>query len=140
MKLATLRNNRPDGQLVVLSADLGRFVSAGRIAPTLQAALDDWTTHAPALAALAAQLDAGAIAGQPFDPALALAPLPRAYQWIDGAGYLSHLERVRSLKGSKDEELQSVRPLLYQGGSDSLSAPTDPFRVTDPVLAIDYEA
>ncbi|QQR35551.1 fumarylacetoacetate hydrolase family protein [Devosia oryziradicis] len=140
MKLATLRNSRPDGQLVVLSADLTRFVSAGRIAPTLQAALDDWNALLPGLSALAAQLDAGAIAGQPFDPAMALAPLPRAYQWIDGAGYLSHLERVRSLKGSKDEELQSVRPLLYQGGSDSLSAPTDPIRVTDPDLAIDFEA
>ncbi len=140
MKLATLRNSRPDGQLVVLSADLTRFVSAGRIAPTLQAALDDWDALLPGLFALAAQLDAGAIAGQPFDPAMALAPLPRAYQWIDGAGYLSHLERVRSLKGSKDEELQSVRPLLYQGGSDSLSAPTDPIRVTDPDLAIDFEA
>jgi fumarylacetoacetate (FAA) hydrolase len=140
MKLATLRNSRPDGQLVVLSADSARFVSAGRIAPTLQAALDDWNAHAPALAALAAQLDAGAIAGQPFDPAQALAPLPRAYQWIDGAGYLNHLERVRSLKGSKDEEIQSVRPLLYQGGSDSLSAPSDPIRVTDPDLAIDFEA
>lgn len=140
MKLATLRNSRPDGQLVVLSADLTRFVSAGRIAPTLQAALDDWDALLPGLSALAAQLDAGAIAGQPFDPAMALAPLPRAYQWIDGAGYLSHLERVRSLKGSKDEELQSVRPLLYQGGSDSLSAPTDPIRVTDPDLAIDFEA
>lgn len=140
MKLATLRTSRPDGQLVVLSTDLGRFVSAGRIAPTLQAALDDWDAHAPALAALAAQLDAGAIAGQPFDPAQALAPLPRAYQWIDGSGYLSHLERVRSLKGSKDEELQSARPLLYQGGSDSLSAPSDPIRVTDPDVAIDFEA
>lgn len=140
MKLATLRNGRPDGQLVVLSADSGRCVSAGRIAPTLQAALDDWDAHAPALAALAAQLDAGAIAGQVFDPAQALAPLPRAYQWIDGSGYLSHLERVRSLKGSKDAELQSIRPLLYQGGSDSLSAPTDPIRVTDPDLAIDFEA
>jgi fumarylacetoacetate (FAA) hydrolase len=140
MKLATLRNGRPDGQLVVLSADLGRYVSAGRIAPTLQAALDDWEAAVPALAALAGQLDAGAIAGQPFDADLALAPLPRAYQWIDGAGYLSHLERVRSLKGSKDEELQSTRPLLYQGGSDSLSAPTDPIRVTDPDLAIDFEA
>ena len=140
MKLATLKNGRPDGQLVVVSADLARFVSAGRIAPTLQGALDDWAVHAPALTALAAQLDAGAIAGQPFDPALALAPLPRAYQWIDGSGYLSHLERVRSLKGSKDEELQSNRPLLYQGGSDSLSAPTDPIRVTDPDLAIDFEA
>ena len=140
MKLATIRNGRPDGQLVVLSADLTRFVSAGRVAATLQAALDDWDVLEPALAGLAAQLDAGAIAGQPFDPALALAPLPRAYQWIDGSGYLSHLERVRSLKGSKDEELQSVRPLLYQGGSDSLSAPSDPIRVTDPDLAIDFEA
>lgn len=140
MKLATLKNGRPDGQLVIVSADLSRCVSAGRIAPHLQAALDDWATHAPALAALSAQLDAGAIAGQPFDAGLALAPLPRAYQWIDGAGYLSHLERVRSLKGSKDEELQSARPLLYQGGSDSLSAPTAPILVTDPDLAIDFEA
>lgn len=140
MKLATLRNGRPDGQLVVVSTDLTRCVSAGRIAPNLQSALDDWTAHAPALSALSAQLDAGAIAGQPFDPARALAPLPRAYQWIDGAAYLSHLERVRSLKGSKDAELQSARPLLYQGGSDSLSAPTAPIRVTDPDLAIDFEA
>ena len=140
MKLATLRNSRPDGQLVVLSADSARFVSAGRVAPTLQAALDDWNALAPGLAALAARLDAGAITGQPFDAAQALAPLPRAYQWIDGSGYLSHLERVRTLKGSKDEELQSVRPLLYQGGSDSLSAPTDPIRVTDPDLALDFEA
>ncbi|HEV7344714.1 MAG TPA: fumarylacetoacetate hydrolase family protein [Devosia sp.] len=140
MKLATIRNGRPDGQLVVLSTDLGRFVSAGRIAPTLQAALDDWATCVPALVDLGRELDAGAIAGQAFDPSHAMAPLPRAYQWIDGSGYLSHLERVRSLKGSKDEELQSVRPLLYQGGSDSLSAPTDPIRVTDPDLALDFEA
>ena len=140
MKLATLNNGRPDGQLVVVSTDLTRCVSAGRIAPTLQAALDDWTAHAPALAALGAELDAGAIAGQPFDPARALAPLPRAYQWIDGAGYLSHLERVRSLKGSKDAELQSTRPLLYQGGSDSLAAPTAPIVVPETDLALDFEA
>ncbi|WDQ97870.1 fumarylacetoacetate hydrolase family protein [Devosia sp. J2-20] len=140
MKLATLKNGRPDGLLVVVSADLTRFVSAGRIAPDLQAAIDDWQVVAPQLSALAEQLDAGAISGQPFDPATALAPLPRAYQWIDGSGYLSHLERVRSLKGSKDEELQSTRPLLYQGGSDSLSAPADPIIATDPELAIDFEA
>lgn len=140
MKLATLRNGRPDGQLVVVSADLGRYVAAGRIAPNLQVALDDWETAAPLLAELSSQLDAGAIAGQPFDPALALAPLPRAYQWIDGSGYMSHLERVRSLKGSKDEELQSVRPLIYQGGSDSLSAPHDPILVPSDDLALDFEA
>lgn len=140
MKLATLNNGRPDGQLVVVSADLARCVAAGRIAPTLQAALDDWNAHAPALAALSAQLDAGAIAGQPFDAGNALAPLPRAYQWIDGAGYLSHLERVRTLNGSKDAELQSARPLLYQGGSDSLVAPTAPIVVPGGDLAIDFEA
>ncbi|MGV8856663.1 MAG: fumarylacetoacetate hydrolase family protein [Devosia sp.] len=140
MKLATLKNGRPDGQLVVVSADLTRFVSAGRIAASLQAALDDWAVLSPQLSALASQLDASAISGQPFDPAHALAPLPRAYQWIDGSGYLSHLERVRTLKGSKDEQLQSTWPLLYQGGSDSLSAPTDPIVATDPELAVDFEA
>lgn len=140
MKLATLSNGRPDGQLVVVSADSSRCVSAGRIAPHLQAALDDWDTHRPALEALAAQLDAGAIAGQPFDASGALAPLPRAYQWIDGSGYLSHLERVRTLKGSKDAELQSARPLLYQGGSDTLAAPTAPLRYPDADLALDFEA
>ena len=140
MKLATLRNGRPDGQLVVVSADLERCVSAGRIAPTLQAALDDWDRAAPSLAELAARLDEGAIAGQAFDPAAAEAPLPRAYQWIDGSGYMNHLERVRSLKGSKDEELQSIRPLIYQGGSDLLSAPTDPIVVPSDDLALDFEA
>ncbi|WP_169194712.1 fumarylacetoacetate hydrolase family protein [Devosia sp. MC1541] len=140
MKLATLRNGRPDGQLVVVSNDLSRYVSAGRIAATLQSALDDWDSAKPSLAALSAQLEANQIAGQPLASAQVLAPLPRAYQWIDGSGYMSHLERVRSLKGSKDEELQSVRPLLYQGGSDSLSAPTDPILVPSDDLATDFEA
>ncbi|GLQ55153.1 fumarylacetoacetate hydrolase family protein [Devosia nitrariae] len=140
MKLATLRNGSPDGQLVVVSRDHTRCVSAGRISRHLQQALDNWQTAAPALAELARQLDAGAIAGQPFTPAEALAPLPRAYQWIDGSGYMSHLERVRTLKGSKDEELQSNRPLLYQGGSDSLSAPAAQIRVPPGDLAIDFEA
>lgn len=140
MNLATLGNGRPDGHLVVVSADRQRYVSAGRIAPTLQAALDDWANAAPALKSLSEQLAAGGIAGQPFDAASALAPLPRAYQWIDGSGYLSHLERVRTLKGSKDAELQSVRPLLYQGGSDSLSAPHAPIVVPEGDFALDFEA
>jgi len=139
MKLATLRASRPDGQLVVVSSDLTRFVSAGRIAPSLQAALDDWDRLSPALTELSKDLDKGAIAGQTFEPSAALAPLPRAFQWIDGAGYMGHLERVRSLKGSKDEELQSVRPLLYQGGSDSLSAASDPIVVPEEDMALDFE-
>jgi fumarylacetoacetate (FAA) hydrolase len=140
MKLATLRNGRPDGQLVVVSSDLSRYVSAGRVASDLQSALDDWDRCLPGLADLSEKLDAGAIAGQPFEESAAHAPLPRAYQWIDGSGYLSHLERVRSLKGSKDAELQSVRPLLYQGGSDSFSGPADPIVAPAADLALDFEA
>jgi fumarylacetoacetate (FAA) hydrolase len=140
MKLATLRNGRPDGQLVIVSSNMTSYVSAARIVPTLQAALDAWDRVLPALEALSSELDVGAIAGQPFDARHALAPLPRAYQWIDGSGYMSHLERVRSLKGSKDAELQSVRPLIYQGASDSLSAPTDDIVVPSDELAVDFEA
>ncbi|MDB5562799.1 MAG: hypothetical protein JWN11_2217 [Hyphomicrobiales bacterium] len=140
MKLATLRNGRPDGLLAVVSRDLTKYVSAGRIAPNLQAALDAWETAEPALQDLSRSLDAGRIAAQPFDLALAMAPLPRAYQWIDGAAYLGHLERVRGIQGSKDGALQGTRPLLYQGGSDRLSAATDPILVADDGLAVDFEA
>ena len=140
MKLATLRNGRPDGQLVVVSSDLASYVSAGRIAPTLQAAIDTWPEVEPALQRLSIQLNEKAIATQPFDPALALAPLPRAYQFIDGAGYLGHLERVRSVKGKAETEPPSQKPLLYQGASDSLSAATAPILVPADDLAIDYEA
>jgi len=140
MKLATLRNGRPDGHLVIVSRDLTRCVSAGRIASTLQAALDDWQRCAPILAAVYDQLNRNEIAGLEFNPADALAPLPRAYQWIDSSGYMVHLDRVRSLKGSKDAELQDQRPLMYQGGSDSLVGPTQPITVPEPDLALDYEA
>lgn len=140
MKLATLRNGRPDGHLVVVSRDLARHVSAGRVASTLQAALDEWERTEPLLRHLSDELNAGNISGEPFEPQGVMAPLPRAYQWIDGAGYLGHLERVRTLKGSKDAELQSVRPLMYQGGSDALCAPGDPIVVPADDLAVDYEA
>src|ERR1700754_4789192 len=129
MKLATLRNGRPDGQLVVVSSDLASYVSAGRVAPNLQSALRGWPEVDPALQRLNAQLNERVIATQPFDPALALAPLPRAYQFIDGAAYLGHLERVRSVKGKADAEPASAKPLFYQGASDSLSAATAPIVV-----------
>ena len=41
MKLASLKSGR-DGRLVIVSRDLMRAVLASSIAPTMQAALDDW--------------------------------------------------------------------------------------------------
>jgi fumarylacetoacetate (FAA) hydrolase len=140
MKLGTLRNGRPDGQLVVVSSDLLRCVSAGRIAPSLQAALDGWETARPALEELSGALNAGRIAAQAFDPAAAMAPLPRAFQFIDGAGYLTHLERVRMLRGGRDDDPQARRPVLSQAASDRFAGPTEPIVTPENDLALDFEA
>lgn len=140
MKLASMDNGRPDGRLVVVSSNLGTCVSAARIAPTLQAALDTWEVSEPQLRALADQLEKGQIAGEPFDQKQALAPLPRAYQWIDCAAYLGHLERVRELTDPDGAALETGRPLMYQGASDGLSAGHVPIRAPDADMAIDFEA
>ena len=140
MKLASMDNGRPDGRLAVVSADLGTCVSAGRVAPTLQAALDTWETSEPQLRQLSSQLEKGQVASEPFLPGRALAPLPRAYQWIDGAAYLGHLERVRTLKKSGLDEIDTGRPLMYQGASDTLSAGRAAIHAPDGDLAIDFEA
>lgn len=140
MKLASLDNGKPDGRLVVVSRDLKSCVSAGRIAPTLQAALDAWDGVAPQLRALSDQLELRAVAAERFEAANALAPLPRAYQFIDCAAYLGHLERVRTLKGSRDAEPQSQRPLMYQGASDRLVAGHVPIRAPEADLGVDFEA
>lgn len=141
MKLGTLRNGRPDGQLMVLSADLARYVSAGRIAPNLQAALDHWDVARPALEELAQALDAGRVAASPFDPALASAPLPRAYQHIGASAYPSHGDRVPHPGAARSTtEPAARRPVFYQGASDLLAGPTQPLLVTDNELSPDLSA
>ncbi len=139
MKLATLRNGRPDGHLVVVSKDLTRCVSAGRVAPTLQAVLDDWERAAPALAELAQTLDRRGIAAEPFDAVDAMAPLPRAYAFIDGAAYPSHLERAM-VQGQGEAAPKPTRPTLYRGASDRLLGAHDPIVVPEADLWLDFEA
>jgi len=123
MKLATQADGSRDGRLVLVSRNLQRVASASAIAPTLQAALDDWARAAPALAALARELDTGRVESAPFDPALALAPLPRAYHWVDGSAYVNHVELVRKARGATMPESFWTDPLVYQGGSDDLLPP-----------------
>ena len=122
MKLASLRGGR-DGRLVVVSRDLAWCVAADEIAPTLQAALDDWDACAPQLAALAEQLQAGAVARQRFREHDAASPLPRAYQWADGSAYLNHVELVRKARGAEMPPSFWTDPLMYQGGSDGFLGP-----------------
>ncbi|WP_028081614.1 fumarylacetoacetate hydrolase family protein [Solimonas soli] len=142
MKLATLRNGTRDGQLVVVSRDLTRCVSAAAIAPTLQAALDRWQELAGGLAELGDALNAGALAAQarPFDPRACHSPLPRAYQWADGSAYVNHVELVRKARGAEMPASFWTDPLMYQGGSDSFLDPTGDIVAVSEEHGIDFEA
>ena len=137
MKLASLKSGR-DGRLVVVSRDLQRCMDASSVAPTLQAALDDWANARPQLEALAAELERGG--GETFDQAACASPLPRAYQWADGSAYVNHVELVRKARGAEIPESFWTDPLMYQGGSDSFLGPREDIPVGDEAWGIDFEA
>ena len=144
MKLASLKGGR-DGRLVVVSTGLTRCVSAAAVAPTLQAALDDWERLSPGLIKIANALEANALekgegASQPFDAAQCAAPLPRAYQWLDGSAYVNHVALVRKARGVEMPATFWTDPLMYQGGSDVMRGPRDSIALADEAWGIDLEA
>ena len=139
MKLASLKDRR-DGRLVVVSKDLSRCADAGAVALTLQAALDDWAAAEPGLTEIADALEANTIAHMPFDPAKCAAPLPRAFQWLDGSAYVNHVALVRQARGVEMPASFWTDPLMYQGGSDVLLGPRDPVPVADEAWGVDLEA
>ncbi len=139
MKLASLKGGR-DGRLVVVSKDLAWCADASAIAPTLQAALDDWDVAAPKLEALATDLAHEAIPMMRFHEREAHSPLPRAYQWADGSAYVNHVELVRKARGAELPESFWTDPLMYQGGSDSFVGPRDPIVLADESWGCDLEA
>lgn len=139
MKLCTLANGTPDGQLAVLSADGRHCAIADGIAPTLQAALERWTDVEPALRRLARDVDAGRCANaHPFDPAQAQAPLPRAWQWLDGSAFQSHGDLMATVFGT-ERHAYDERPLMYQGLSDRFLAATADVPVPSEQDGIDFE-
>jgi fumarylacetoacetate (FAA) hydrolase len=141
MKLATLKDGSRDGTLALVSRDLARAIAVPEIAPTLQAALDEWRAVAPRLERLYAQLNEGkttrAVA---FDARQVHSPLPRAYQWADGSAYVNHVELVRRSRGATMPAEFWTDPLMYQGGSDGFLAPTDDIVFPDETWGIDFEA
>ena len=139
MKLATLKNDTRDGRLVVVSKDLTRCCEASNIAPTLQAALDDWEQCAPKLEALYRDVEHEAVPCERFHERLAESPLPRAYQWADGSAYINHVELVRKARGAEVPESFYSDPLMYQGGSDAFLGPRDDIPLGDPEWGCDME-
>ncbi len=140
MKLGTLRAGGRDGTLVVVSRDSMRYATASAIAPTLQAALDEWPRAEPALCALADELERGQAPALPLDVHALHAPLPRAYEWVDGSAFLNHVILVRKARGAEPPETLRTDPLVYQGGSGVLLAPTDDIALADPAWGLDFES
>ena len=139
MKLASLKHGR-DGRLVVVSDDLAWYADASHIAPTLQVALDDWNRVNSALEALATDLAHDAIPKDRFHEREAAAPLPRAYQWVDGSAYVNHVALVRQARAAEMPDSFWHDPLVYQGGSDGFIGPRDPIPLADESWGCDMEA
>ena len=139
MKLASLKSGR-DGHLFVVSDDLAWCADAAHIAPTLQAALDDWDRLEPALRNLAADLAHEAIPMMRFHEREAAAPLPRAYQWADGSAYVNHVALVRQARNAEMPDSFWHDPLMYQGGSDGFLGARDPIPLADEDWGCDMEA
>ena len=139
MKLGSLKGGR-DGSLVVVSDDLAWCADASHIAPTLQAALDDWHMAEPLLRNLATDLAHETIPMMRFHERNAASPLPRAYQWADGSAYVNHVALVRQARGAEMPDSFWHDPLMYQGGSDGFLAPRDAIPLADEAWGCDMEA
>ena len=147
MKLGSLKEGGRDGTLVVVSRDLSHAVRVGDIARTLQAALEDWSNSAPRLnrvhELLHAAVQAQTINGEAvfaLNAADLAAPLPRAYEFVDGSAYLPHVERVRRARGAEVPASFYTDPLMYQAVSAGFYGPRDPLRVASEDQGIDLEA
>jgi fumarylacetoacetate (FAA) hydrolase len=141
MKLATYKDGSRDGQLVVVSRDMASAHYATGIATRLQQVLDDWNFLSPQLEDLYTTLNHGrARHAFAFNPALCMAPLPRAYQWADGSAFINHVELVRKARGAEVPQSFYTDPLMYQGGSDDLLGPRDAIVCASEEWGIDFEA
>jgi len=146
MKLASLKEGGRDGTLIVVSRDLSKAVRVTDAARTLQAALEDWSNVAPRLNRVYELLNDSAaqtVNGEgvfALDPAALAAPLPRAYEFVDGSAYLPHVERVRRARGAEVPESFYSDPLMYQAVSAGFYGPRDAVRVPSEDYGIDLEA
>ena len=140
MKLASLRSGR-DGSLIVVSRDLKKAVKAPHIADTMQVALDNWATAEPALRALFDKLNASRVAGEfSLELDALAAPLPRSYQFLDGAAYSSHIKRNRQARGESIPDDFYEKPLMYQGTSHGFLDWNQAVALPGGDLGIDFEA
>lgn len=131
MRLATRNDGSPDGQLVAVSKDGARCAAAGPQWPCLRVALENWSEALPALLALEPD------SGEPLDPATLRAPLPRAWQWLDGSAFQTHADLMQVAFNT--DPIEHDMPLMYQGMSDRFLGPFDDVPFPRETLGIDFE-
>ncbi|MEQ8300523.1 MAG: fumarylacetoacetate hydrolase family protein [Hyphomonas sp.] len=137
MRLATLNNGTPDGQLVVVSRDNQRYLAATEIASNLLDAITRWSQVESGLNDLTKALEKSDSSGHPFDPAQACAPLPRTWQWLDGSAFPQHGELMQ--KAFNLPPIETDKPLMYQGISDRFYSGTDDVPFGSEADGIDFE-
>ncbi|NCN41687.1 fumarylacetoacetate hydrolase family protein [bacterium] len=140
MKLATIKNDSRDGELIVVSKDNQRAVRASHVAKCLREALETWSASKPKLEALYAKLNEGSVEGEFEVSSVKLhSPLPRSFQWADGSAFIHHIKLVRMARGAALPETLETVPLMYQGGGDSFLAPTEDIPQVDFSHGTDFE-
>jgi len=141
MKLATIKNNTRDGQLVVVNRDLSKAVTVSKIAQTMQQALDNWVELSPKLEEVYSKLQAGDKSESfDFDTQNAMAPIPRSYHWADGSAYVTHVELVRKARGAELPASFWTDPLMYMGASDAFIGANDDIEIEKEEWGIDFES
>ncbi len=136
MKLASYNDGSLDGQLHVVSRDLARTARAD--VPSLLAALQNWDAAAPALQALSDRVNNSGDF-PPFDPALCMAPLPRAPAWLDASAFLNHGRLMDQAFGNDPIPDFETIPLVYQGASDDFRGPMGNVEFPSQADMIDME-
>lgn len=141
MKLGTLKHDKKrDGELIVVSRDNKKAVSAGAIAPNLREALENWSDVEPRLQALYEKLNAGSAEGAfDVDENALHSPLPRSFQWLDGSAFIQHVKLVRKARNAPLPEGLHDDPLMYQGCSDDFLAPREDVPLVDFSHGMDFE-
>ncbi|WP_062061283.1 fumarylacetoacetate hydrolase family protein [Aquimarina longa] len=141
MKLATLKNNTRDGQLVVVSKDLTKAIKVPEIAMTMQEALDNWDKISPKLEKVYDQLqNNSAINTFDFNTSETMAAIPRAYHWADGSAYVTHVELVRKARNAELPQTFWTDPLMYMGASDAFIGANDDIKIEKEEWGIDFES
>ncbi|MCX6126113.1 MAG: fumarylacetoacetate hydrolase family protein [Proteobacteria bacterium] len=133
MKLASLKDHSRDG-------DNMRYAEVASGPTTLQMALDHWDEVSPKLLALYDDLSSHRVKGSSLDQAQLLAPLPRAYEWIDASAYINHVILVRKARKAEPPATLRSDPLIYQGGSGVMLSSRAPICLADEAWGLDFES